>query len=181
MTDPTALPNFGQPAPTPGTGADETSGTASLTDKIVGILGGFGFNPQIDSDGDIMYSVEDQNLFVRVMEGEIALIRLFGQWQITDDITSDLTKRLNAANDVTLSLNIVKVGIARDMVVVSGEHLVTPDLDLEMVLPSTTQMILQATQLWHQSASSDGPHAAEGGVPAFAQPGEGGAPAGGQA
>ena len=90
-----------------------------------------------------MYSVEDQNLFVRVMEGEIALIRLFGQWQITDDITSDLTKRLNAANDVTLSLNIVKVGIARDMVVVSGEHLVTPDLDLEMVLPSTTQMILQ--------------------------------------
>ena len=91
MTDPTALPNFGQPAPAPGTGAGDTSGAASLTDNIVGILGGFGFNPQIDSDGDIMYSVEDQNLFVRVMEGEIALIRLFGQWQITDDITSDLT------------------------------------------------------------------------------------------
>ena len=30
-------------------------------------------------------------------------------------------------------------------------------------------MILQATQLWHQSVNSDGPHAAEGGVPAFAQ------------
>lgn len=177
MTDPTALPNFGQP--TPAAGGDGAS--ASLTDKVVGVLNGFGFNPQIDSDGDVMYTVEDQNLFVRVMEGEIDLVRLFGQWQITDDITSDLAKRLNAANDVTLSLNIVKVGIARDMVVVSGEHLVTPDLDLEMVLPSTTQMILQATQLWHQSASSDGPHAAEGGVPAFAQPGEGDAPAGGQA
>ena len=34
---------------------------------------------------------------------------------------------------------------------------------------TTTQMILQATQLWHQSVNSDGPHAAEGGVPAFAQ------------
>lgn len=165
MTDPTALPNFGQP--TPAAGGDGAS--ASLTDKVVGVLNGFGFNPQIDSDGDVMYTVEDQNLFVRVMEGEIDLVRLFGQWQITDDITSDLTKRLNAANDVTLSLNIVKVGIARDMVVVSGEHLVTPDLDLQMVLPSTTQMILQATQLWHQSVNSDGPHAAEGGVPAFAQ------------
>ncbi|CAM3402063.1 T3SS (YopN, CesT) and YbjN peptide-binding chaperone 1 [Dermacoccus barathri] len=165
MTDPTALPNFGQP--TPAAGGDGAS--ASLTDKVVGVLNGFGFNPQIDSDGDVMYTVEDQNLFVRVMEGEIDLVRLFGQWQITDDITSDLAKRLNAANDVTLSLNIVKVGIARDMVVVSGEHLVTPDLDLQMVLPSTTQMILQATQLWHQSVNSDGPHAAEGGVPAFAQ------------
>lgn len=165
MTDPTALPNFGQP--TPAAGGDGAS--ASLTDKVVGVLNGFGFNPQIDSDGDVMYTVEDQNLFVRVMEGEIDLVRLFGQWQITDDITSDLSKRLNAANDVTLSLNIVKVGIARDMVVVSGEHLVTPDLDLQMVLPSTTQMILQATQLWHQSVNSDGPHAAEGGVPAFAQ------------
>lgn len=168
MTDPTALPNFGQPTPAAGGGA-----SGSLTDKIVGVLGGFGFNPQIDSDGDVMYTVEDQNLFVRVMEGEIDLIRLFGQWQITDDITSDLAKRLNAANDVTLSLNIVKVGIARDMVVVSGEHLVTADLDLQMVLPSTTQMILQATQLWHQSVNSDGPHAAEGGVPAFAQQPEG--------
>lgn len=165
MTDPTALPNFGQP--TPAAGGDGAS--ASLTDKVVGVLNGFGFNPQIDSDGDVMYTVEDQNLFVRVMEGEIDLVRLFGQWQITNDITSDLAKRLNAANDVTLSLNIVKVGIARDMVVVSGEHLVTPDLDLQMVLPSTTQMILQATQLWHQSVNSDGPHAAEGGVPAFAQ------------
>ena len=165
MTDPTALPNFGQP--TPAAGGDGAS--ASLTDKVVGVLNGFGFNPQIDSDGDVMYTVEDQNLFVRVMEGEIDLVRLFGQWQITDDITSDLAKRLNAANDVTLSLNIVKVGIARDMVVVSGEHLVTPDLDLQMVRPSTTQMILQATQLWHQSVNSDGPHAAEGGVPAFAQ------------
>lgn len=165
MTDPTALPNFGQP--TPAAGGDGAS--ASLTDKVVGVLNAFGFNPQIDSDGDVMYTVEDQNLFVRVMEGEIDLVRLFGQWQITDDITSDLAKRLNAANDVTLSLNIVKVGIARDMVVVSGEHLVTPDLDLQMVLPSTTQMILQATQLWHQSVNSDGPHAAEGGVPAFAQ------------
>ena len=165
MTDPTALPNFGQP--TPAAGGDGAS--ASLTDKVVGVLNGFGFNPQIDSDGDVMYTVEDQNLFVRVMEGEIDLVRLFGQWQITDDITSDLAKHLNAANDVTLTLNIVKVGIARDMVVVSGEHLVTPDLDLQMVLPSTTQMILQATQLWHQSVNSDGPHAAEGGVPAFAQ------------
>lgn len=172
MTDPTALPNFGQPTPAAG----GNGAPASLTEKIVGVLGGFGFNPQIDSDGDVMYTVEDQNLFVRVMEGEIDLIRLFGQWQITDDITSDLAKRLNAANDVTLSLNIVKVGIARDMVVVSGEHLVTPDLDLQMVLPSTTQMILQATQLWHQSVNSEGPHAAEGGVPAFAQQPEGGQP-----
>ena len=166
MTDPTALPNFGQNTPQ----APEQGAGTPLTQKVVEILTGFGFDPQIDSDGDVMYKVDDQNLFVRVMEGEINLIRMFGQWQITDDLTSDITKRLNAANDVTLSLNIVKVGIAGDMLVVSGEHLVSDDLDLSMVLPSTTQMILQATQLWHQSVSAEGgEHAATGGVPAFAQ------------
>lgn len=165
MTDPTALPNLGGPATTPTAGQS----ASTLTNKVVEILNGFGFNARIDDDGDVMYTVEDQNLFVRVMEGEISLIRLFGQWQITEDLPKDITKRLNAANDVTLSLNIVKVGIAGEMLVVSGEHLVTDDLDLSMVLPSTTQMILQATSLWHQSVSADGPHAAEGGVPAFAQ------------
>lgn len=165
MTDPTALPNFGQNTPQ----APAPTAASSLTQKIVDVLNNFGFEPQIDGDGDVMYKVDDQNLFVRVMEGEINLIRLFGQWQITDDLTTDVAKRLNAANDVTLSLNIVKVGVAGDMLVVSGEHLVTDDLDLQMVLPSTTQMILQATQLWHQSVSSDGEHAATGGVPAFAQ------------
>lgn len=165
MTDPTSLPNFGQTTP-----QAQTEGTSSsLTQKIVDILNNFGFNPQIDADGDVMYTVDDQNLFVRVMEGEINLIRMFGQWQITDDLTTDVAERLNAANDVTLSLNIVKIGIAGDMLVVSGEHLVTPDLDLTMVLPSTTQMILQATQLWHQSVSSQGEHIATGGMPVFAQ------------
>ena len=168
MTDPTALPNLGSSTPAAG-GASGATNASGLTEKIRGILDGFGFNAKIDDDGDVMYTVEDQNLFVRVMEGEIALIRIFGQWQITGDLPSDITTRLNAANDVTLSLNIVKVGIAGDMLVVSGEHLVTDDLDLSMVLPSTTQMVLQATSLWHQSVSTDGPHAAQGGVPAFAQ------------
>ena len=164
MTDPTALPNLGQNAP-----QASAPQADSLTQKLVDILAGFGFNPQIDGDGDIMYTVDDQNLFVRVMQGEIDLIRIFGQWQITEDLTTDVTKRLNAANDVTLSLNIVKVGVAGDMLVVSGEHLVADGLDLQMVLASTTQMVLQATQLWHTSVSADGEHAATGGVPAFAQ------------
>ena len=32
-----------------------------------------------------------------------------------------------------------------------------------MLLQSTTQMVVHAVQMWHQAATSDGPHAATGG------------------
>ncbi|GAB3585868.1 hypothetical protein [Calidifontibacter terrae] len=167
MTDPTALPNLtpggqpSQPQPEPEqaiatfAGPDDES---PLRDNVVQVLEGEGFRPEVDTDGDVSFKVEGQQLFIRCMDGEPSLLRVFGQWQVAD-LEADLLKRLNAANDITLSLNIIKVGIAGGNLVVSGEHIVTADTDLVMVLQSTSAMILQAVQLWHQAATSDGPHA----------------------
>ncbi|MCG8655843.1 hypothetical protein [Yimella sp. NH-Cas1] len=184
MTDPTALPNFptsgnqnGNPSePQAQEGQPTFAGPndeSPARDRVVEALRSVGLNPEVDEDGDVSYllpagedapeGTPEQQLFVRAIDGEPAMIRVFGQWQIGDDVPADLNKRLLAANDITLSLNIIKAGIANGNLVVTGEHLITPESDLPMLLQSTTQMVVHAVQMWHQAATSDGPHAATGG------------------
>lgn len=187
MTDPTALPNFPTPGNQPeqaglnGDQQDPAVGVPTFAgpddesparDRVVEALRGLGLEATVDEDGDVSYLVPvteeapegavPQQLFVRAIDGEPAMIRVFGQWQIGDDVPADLTKRLLAANDITLSLNIIKAGIANGNLVVTGEHLIIPESDLSMLLQSTTQMVVQAVQMWHQAATTDGPHAATG-------------------
>lgn len=185
MTDPTALPNFPTPGgqPEPGVLNGDQPEAQGVTfagpndesparDRVVATLQEIGLPAEVDEDGDVSFQVPvaddapegavPQQLFVRAIDGEPAMIRVFGQWQIGDDVPADVTKRLLAANDITLSLNIIKAGIANGNLVVTGEHLIIPESDLGMLLQSTTQMIVQAVQMWHQAATTDGPHAAMG-------------------
>lgn len=156
MTDPTSLPNFA--APTAGPVA--AAGAGSLQQRVLEALQSEGFRPEVDADGDVSYKVEGQQLFVRCVDGEPSMMRVFGQWQITEDLPQDITKQLLAANDVSLSLNIVKTGLANGNLIVTGEHLVSAADDVKPLVQSTTQMVLTAVQLWHQAVTSDGPHAA---------------------
>src|SRR5579875_770189 len=103
MTDPTSLPNFAPPNSAPSAPA----GGSQLQQRVLDALQSEGFRPEVDADGDVSYKVEGQQLFVRCVDGEPAMMRVFGQWQITDDLPQDITKQLLAANDVSLSLNIV--------------------------------------------------------------------------
>lgn len=157
MTDPTSLPNFPPPS-------DESP----LRGRVLDALQDDGYRPDIDADGDVSFKVQGQQLFVKAMDGDVPLMRVFGQWQIADELPSDLLTQLDAANDVTLSLNIIKVGIAGGTLVVTAEHLVGPDADLKTLLQSTVQMLLQAVQMWHMSVTGD-QHVSTGGTPAFMQ------------
>lgn len=161
MTDPTSLPNFSPSASEPSAPA----GDGQLQSRVLAALQEEGFRPDVDADGDVSYKVEGQQLFVRCVDGEPAMMRVFGQWQITDDLPQDVTKQLLAANDVSLSLNIVKVGLANGNLIVTGEHLVAAADDVKALVQSTTQMVLTAVQLWHQAVTSDGPHAANSAEP----------------
>ncbi|GGB15874.1 hypothetical protein GCM10011492_01990 [Flexivirga endophytica] len=161
MTDPTSLPNFSPPAPA----SSAPAGGGQLQERVMAALQEEGFRPELDADGDVSYKVEGQQLFVRCVDGEPAMMRVFGQWQITDDLPQDITKQLLAANDVSLSLNIVKTGLANGNLIVTGEHLVSAAEDVKTLVQSTTQMVLTAVQLWHQAVTSDGPHAANSSEP----------------
>jgi hypothetical protein len=140
MTDPTSLPNF---PPTP----DEHP----LRGRVLDALIDEGFEPNIDQDGDVAFTVQDQQLFVRCMEGDFTIMRVFGQWQVGTEVPQDALSQLKACNELTLRLNVVKVGIANGTLVVTGEHVIAPQTDLRALLVVTTQLVLSAVHLWHET------------------------------
>jgi len=140
MTDPTSLPNFPPP-----------SEEHPLRGRVLDALMDEGFRPDIDDDGDVAFKVQGQQLFVRCMEGDFTIMRVFGQWQIGDDVPQDELTQLQACNDLTLRLNVVKAGIANGTLVVTGEHVVAPETELKTLLQVTVQLVLSAVHMWHEA------------------------------
>jgi hypothetical protein len=110
-----------------------------------------GFEPNIDPDGDVAFTVQEQQLFVRCMEGDFTIMRVFGQWQVGEDVPQDLLSQLAACNELTLRLNVVKAGIANGTLVVTGEHVIAPETNIRALLVVTTQLVLSAVHLWHET------------------------------
>ena len=140
MTDATSLPNFPPP-----------SEEHPLRGRVLDALIDEGFEPNIDDDGDVAFSMQDQQLFVRCMEGDFTIMRVFGQWQIGEEVPQDTLTQLLACNELTLSLNVVKTGIANETLVVTGEHVVGADTDVKGLLMVTTQLVLSAVHMWHET------------------------------
>jgi hypothetical protein len=140
MTEPTSLPNFPPPP-----------GEHPLRGRVLDALLDEGLEPNIDDDGDVAFTMQDQQLFVRCMEGDFTVMRVFGQWQIGADIPQDALTQLMACNELTLSLNVVKTGIANETLVVTGEHVIGEDTDVKGLLMVTTRLVLSAVHLWHET------------------------------
>ncbi len=170
MTDPTSLPNF-QPQVPGGPPNGAAKNDAPVRDRILAVLADLGLEAKVDNDGDLEFVVNEQTLFARVAEGEIPLVRFFGQWQLQEPVSPDRNERLARCNDMTLQLNIVKMCLVQESLVVSAEHVVPEWADLELLTPLSINHILQAVQFFFQSW-----------LPADdqAQPGAGDATQGGQ-
>ena len=72
------------------------------------------------------------------------------QWRIGEDVPQDLLTQLQACNDLTLRLNIVKAGIANDTLVVTGEHVVSPETDVAVLLQVTDRAGALGVHMWHE-------------------------------
>lgn len=141
MTDPAALPNFPPPA-----------NEHPLRGRVLDVLTDLSAAPNIDGDGDVAFTVNEQQLFARCVEAEPALLRVFGQWAIEDRLLEDRTHLLEVSNEVSLNLSCVTTGIAERTLVVSSEHLVGQSTDLSAVVQIAVQAILQGVHVWHQRA-----------------------------
>ncbi|WP_345202768.1 T3SS (YopN, CesT) and YbjN peptide-binding chaperone 1 [Fodinibacter luteus] len=139
MTDPTSLPNFPPPA-----------NEHPLRGRVLDVLVDLGVAPNLDNDGDVAFTVNEQRLFVRCTEGEVEIARVFGQWQIQDDLLGDRLRLHETCNELNLNMNCLKTGIAGSTLVVTGEHLVTPGADLSSLIQVSIQVILSGVHIWHQ-------------------------------
>ncbi|MGL4178651.1 MAG: T3SS (YopN, CesT) and YbjN peptide-binding chaperone 1 [Dermatophilaceae bacterium] len=139
MTDPSSLPNFPPPP-------DEHP----LRGRVLDVLVDLGLAPNIDSDGDVAFTANDQQLFIRCTEGDVQVMRVFGQWQIQDDLAADRMKLHETCNELNLHMNHLKTGLAGTTLVVTGEHVVTPGADVSTLVQVSVQVVLSGVHIWHQ-------------------------------
>lgn len=141
MSDPTSLPSF------PPSGDDHP-----LSGRVLDALIDAGLAPDLDDDGDVAIEIEGQKMFVRCVDGEVPLMRVFGQWRIGPSVAADELARLRAASSITARLNLVKVTLHDEVLLVAIDVMVTPDTDLTQVLVTAFPALLGAVQMWHQQA-----------------------------
>jgi hypothetical protein len=149
VTDPTSLPSFPPPE-------DEHP----LRGRVLDALLDEGYRPDVDEDGDVAVRVQGQQLFVRCMDTLPPLMRVFGQWMIGEDVPGDELLRLQAANAVTGTLNLVKATVFDDRLVIAVDLVVADSLDLRALLTATLDAVLGSVQTWHSTVLelSEGGH-----------------------
>jgi hypothetical protein len=140
MTDPTAIPSF-SPAP----------GANPLRGRVLDALLDEALEPVIDEDGDVAVRVQDQMVFVRCLDTEPPMMRVFGQWLLDASLPGDELTRLRAANAVTGALNLVKVTVHADRLAVAVDLVVGSDLDLRPLLGATLEAVLGSVRTWHET------------------------------
>lgn len=138
MSDPTSLPSFPPPMD-----------SDPLRGRVLDALLDEGFRPTIDEDGDVALRAQGQQVFVRCVDTVPPLMRVFGQWQVGDDVPGDELVRLRAANAVTGALNLVKVTVHEDRLVVAVDLVVSEALDLRALLVATVDAVVGSVQTWH--------------------------------
>lgn len=140
MTDPTALPSFPPPP-------DEHP----LRGRVLDAMLDEGHQPRIDEDGDVAVSIQEQMLFVRCLDTQPPMMRVFGQWLLDDSLAGDEITRLRAANAVTSALNLVKVTVNADRLAVAVDLIVADGMDLGPLLTATLEAVLGSVRTWHQT------------------------------
>ena len=144
MTDPTSLPNFPPPPE-----------ESPLRGRVLDALQELTLQPDLDAEGDIKFTAQEQQLFVRSLTGgQVDIMRVYGQWQIADSVPDDMLTRLNGCNDITLGVNLVKAGIASGNLVLSVEQVIAPKENPKPKVQIAVSMILQAVALWHRNVTA---------------------------
>ena len=65
-----------------------------------------GSSPDIDADGDVTFTVNDQNLFIPLSRGELQIMRIFGQWQLPEPAHRPGDQGARTCNRLNLTLQL---------------------------------------------------------------------------
>jgi hypothetical protein len=147
VTDPAALPHLHDPSAV-GPASDAEVAEA-IRRRVMAALAEEGFRPEIDEDGDVVAKVEGQPMFVRCFATSPPLLRVSSQWLIDAAVPGDELTRLRAANAMTGVLNLIKVTLLEDRLVVAVDLVVHEAMDLRSLLTATLEAIRSSVQTWH--------------------------------
>lgn len=137
MTSPTSLPNFDLPAP-------------SRRQLVQQTLTQLGLEYVEDKDHDLAISVNDQQLYVRVSDEGPGIVRVFGQWQIQDDLNPDLGMRFGAAHHITTTHVLAKVSILEQTLAVAVDNIAPEGARYDILISGSIEAVLAAVGAWHR-------------------------------
>jgi hypothetical protein len=149
--DPEAVPTLA--------GLDDAQDVARglrLRTRVVAVLEAQGMGTSIDDQGDVVIQAGDQTVFVSVIATLPPFLRVFGSW-LVDDADYDELLYLRAANAVTGAINLVKVTVHGDALVVAADLLLSlggdelDDAGLSALVSSTVDAVLGTAQTWHHT------------------------------
>ena len=143
MSDPTSVPSFPPPP-------DEHP----LRGRVLDVLVDDGLAPSLDDDGDVAFLTAEQKLFVRCVDAEPALMRVFGQWRITAPTEHDEVDWLRAASVVSATHNLAKLSVYRGILVVAVDAVVPDDAPLDLLFRTSTQALRAAVAGWHREVEA---------------------------
>jgi len=163
MTEPTALP----PALDPATWAPVAPEPPEppLRAWVLAELREQGLDPAVDEDGDVGVVRSGQMLFLRCVESQPPLVRVFGQW-ILDPASGTEMTWLRAANAVTGSLNLIKATVHGDRLVIAADLVIGEDIALGPLLASSLEAVLGSARTWHETVTELQSPTRDGGWPA---------------
>jgi len=147
MTEPTALP----PALDPTTWVP-LEPEPRLRARVLAEARAEGLDPVVDEDGDVGVILAGQMLFLRCVDSEPPLIRVFGQW-ILDPASGTEVTWLRAANAVTGSLNLIKATVHGDRLVIAADLVVGETIALGPLLASSLEAVLGSARTWHETVT----------------------------
>jgi hypothetical protein len=145
VSDPTSVPSFPPPA-------DEHP----LRGRVLDVLVDDGLAPSLDADGDVAFVTAEQKLFVRCVDADPALMRVFGQWRITAPAEQAEVEWLRAASVVSATHNLAKLSVHRGVLVVAVDSVVTAGSDLAVLVRTSVQAVLAAVGGWHEQVEGSG-------------------------
>ncbi len=137
MTSPTSLPSFAAPTP------------PSRRQLTKSALAAIGVEAEQDDDGDLLFVVQDHKLYARTSDEGPGLLRVFGQWQIDENL-GDEGLRYGAAHHVTATHALVKVNVLESTLVVAADSLVPDGSRYDVLVPASIDAVLSAVDLWHR-------------------------------
>jgi len=161
--DPTSLPWFpppGEPFPPPGEQVPSVD-DHPVRVLVIQALAERGLDPRVDEDGDVGVVQDEQMLFVRCVDAQPPMARVFGQWLLETTGGDELTW-LRAANAVTGGLNLVKATVHGDRLVIAIDLVLPPpggpapaadEPGLGELLTSALDAVLTAVQTWHETVN----------------------------
>ena len=108
MTDPAAIPNL------PPLGDAPPLLEAPLIERVMAALTELELDPSIDADGDVTFTFQEQQLFIRAANEDAQILRVFGQWRLQEPVPTDRAERLEICNHVYIAFNMINTAMAQD-------------------------------------------------------------------